>query len=112
MNQRTSKLLRKVANESGESIIKIKREWHSTPRLKRGEVRASMIAGLWAGKLREWQKRCNLIQKQAADKLEVKFETYRDWHDGDGEPSALARIEVERRMKAIEDSLNHISAKG
>lgn len=112
MNQRTVKLLRRFAIESGESFKTLKVQWHKTPRSRRAEVRAAMVAGLWAGKLRAWQKRCDLIQKEAADKLGVKFESYRDWCDGDGEPSKFARIEIERRMKAIEDSLNHISANG
>ncbi len=63
-----------------------------------------MLSGLWGGKVRDWQKRCGLIQKEAANQLLVPFETYRDWCDGDGEPHDLSKFEIERRMKEIEDS--------
>lgn len=106
MNGRTAKLLRKYALNSDEPLATVKREWYSTPHNKRGAVRAAMRSGLWAGTLRRWQLSVNLVQKQAAEKLEVPFETYRDWCDGDCEPSKLARAEIERRMERISDEIH------
>lgn len=103
MNQRTAKLSQKKATKSGESIKQLKREWQKTPKSKRGELRKAIISGLWAGKVREWQTRIKKIQKEAAQLLDVPFETYRDWCDGDSEPSKMGMLEVERRMREIEE---------
>lgn len=98
MNQRTSRLLQKYSTQSKQPLAQLKREWHDTPTKQRGKVRAQIVAALWGGKVRAWQKRHSLIRKEAAEVLGVAFETYRDWCDGDGEPNKLAKEMVEWRM--------------
>ena len=59
-----------------------------------------MMRGLWGGKLRAWQEKHDLLQKEAASIIDVPLGTYQDWCDGDSEPSKFTRAEVERRMAA------------
>jgi DNA-binding transcriptional regulator YiaG len=46
--------------------------------------------------LRKW--RGKRLQKQAADLLKVKAQTYSTWEQGRRTPSDLARLELRRRM--------------
>lgn len=79
VNRRISKLLKSYSRTSGRSLSESKREWNSTPSDKRGEVRKAMEAGLWSSELRDWRKRHNLLQKQAAGVLDVPEDTYKHW---------------------------------
>ena len=58
-----------------------------------------MMAGLWGGKLRAWQKRHGLYQKEAAEILGCPLQTYKDWCDGDSEPSKVSRNWIEHQMR-------------
>lgn len=102
MNGRTARLLSRYATQTGKSLKAVKREWHSTKTKQRGEVRRLMISGMWSATLRAWQKRMGWIQKEAADKLGVAFETYRNWVDADAIPRREAQLEIERRMRQLE----------
>lgn len=102
VNARTAKLLRRYSTLSGEPIAAVKREWKGSTPSERRDARQAMLAGLWAGKVRAWQKRMEYIQKQAADALKVPFETYRDWCDGDHEPHKIAREAITQLMAKLE----------
>jgi transcriptional regulator with XRE-family HTH domain len=55
----------------------------------------------FANQLEQWRKIRDLRQKEAADKLDVPFGTYRSWERGKKTPHKLTMPEIQRRMEAI-----------
>jgi len=51
--------------------------------------------------LEQWRKSRELRQKEAADKLDVPFGTYRSWERGKKTPHKLTMPEIQRRMAAV-----------
>ena len=49
-------------------------------------------------KIRAWRKSRGLVQKQAADVLDVSVRTYQGWEYGKTSPNKLALAELLRRM--------------
>jgi DNA-binding transcriptional regulator YiaG len=98
MNARISKLLRSYARITEQPLSKVKREWLITPSDKRGEVADVMRCGVWSSQLRGWRKKCDLIQKEAADRLNVPIDTYRGWESMNSTPPKFVRMALERLM--------------
>lgn len=45
--------------------------------------------------LKNWRKNRNLTQKQAAEKMEVPFDTYRKWEKGYRKPQPYSRMYIQ-----------------
>lgn len=99
MNAKVFKLLRSYSRCSEIELTKVKQEWLSTPRSERGKVRTTMESGIWSNQLRDWQKQHGLLQKQAADKLNVPEDTYRGWMSMKRTPARHVRIALLTMMR-------------
>ena len=42
----------------------------------------------------KWRKKSQLIQKEAADKLGIPFETFRNWEYGKNEPCKFVKTKI------------------
>jgi DNA-binding transcriptional regulator YiaG len=61
------------------------------------EGQSAQMAVLLKDLLREW--RGKLRQKEAADKLEVPYATYRKWETGKRTPTKFTELELRRRLR-------------
>lgn len=58
----------------------------------------------FGGEVRAWRKRNRLVQKEAADVLNVKMRSYQNWEQGSHVPLAIAQETIRRRMAEYERS--------
>lgn len=99
MNARTVKLLRSYARSTGVSLRHAKREWLSTPRDKRGEIRAEMEASLWRNTLLAFKKKWDFVGKGACDALSVPHDTWRSWESMRNTPPKYVQIALTTAMR-------------
>lgn len=99
MNARVSKLLRSYARSTNLPLPGVKREWLTTPRDKRGEVRVEMERNLWRRELQEFRRRHDLQGKEAAAALEVPYDTWRAWESLNNTPPRWAQIALRTMMR-------------
>ena len=52
----------------------------------------------FGSELRVWRERQNLVQKQAADLLQVKLRSYQNWEQGSNTPGPMAQAWLRERM--------------
>jgi len=105
MNARTAKLLRSYARSSGITTKAAKREWLTTPKDKRGAVRAEMEANLWRRTLQEFRQRHNLQGKGAADVLHVPYDTWRAWESMKNTPPRWAMTALKTQMRLYQPGM-------
>lgn len=99
MNARTTKLLRSYARSSGMTLGSAKQEWLTTPRDKRGAVRAEMERSLWRRTLLEFKERNKLQGKEAAAALTVPYDTWRGWESMRTTPARFVQIALKTVMR-------------
>lgn len=105
MNAKTAKLIRRFARVSGENYRTLKSRWNSESAPRRAEVRVQMEAQVWSTRCHEWRERMGVIAKEAADRLDVPFDTYRGWEKG-ATPARFVRNEISKRMgELLEEKL-------
>jgi len=100
MNGKTAKAIRRFAALKGLPYANAKLLWKKTPRPVRAIYRHQIIQEIhdFAHQLKRW--RGHLTQKQAADKLDVPFDTYRNWEYRKNTPVSIVRLEIIKRMSA------------
>lgn len=99
MNQRTVKLLRSYSRSTGQPLKDVKRDWLTTPSTGRGEVREQMTKSLWRKELQEFRTRHKLSGKEAADKLQVPYDTWRKWESMANTPQRFVQIALRAAMR-------------
>lgn len=67
---------------------------------------------LFALYLKSWRRSKKILQKQAAEFLQVKLGTLRSWEEGKRTPSKLALAEIKRRMDGILDDESPVPYSG
>lgn len=99
MNSKTVRLLRSYARSSGMTLKSVKREWATTPRNDRGDVRKEMERSLWRRKLQEFRKAHQLSEKEAAGQLSIPYDTWRSWEMMKHTPARWVQISLSTVMR-------------
>ena len=99
MNQRTAKLLRRYSRSTGQPLKDAKREWLTTSKDKRGDVRAEMESRLWELEVKQFMAKWKLSGREAAGHLNVPYDTWRKWTSAQNIPSKFALIALRIAMQ-------------